>query len=337
MFKNKTLLITGGTGSFGKHCVKYLLKNFNLKKIIIFSRDELKQYHMAEEIKNLNKKTKIRFFIGDVRDRDRLKLAFYGVDFVIHAAALKQIPAAEYNPQECIKTNIYGAENIIFASLGSKIKKVIALSTDKACNPINLYGATKLAADKLFISANTLAGAQNISFSVVRYGNVINSRGSVIPLFKKIHQSKKNIYPITNDKMTRFFITLDQSVSFVIKAFERMKGGEIFIPKLPTIKIFDIIKALENKPRIKIIGIRSGEKLHETLGGVDEARNTISFKDHYVIAPNFEKVKISKFFSNNIYEKGKLVKSDFDYISSNLDNRLSINQIKKILDTISED
>ena len=336
MLKNKTLLITGGTGSFGKHCVKYLLKNYDLKKIIIFSRDELKQYYMADEIKNLNKKTKIRFFLGDVRDKDRLKLAFHGVDYVIHAAALKQIPAAEYNPQECIKTNIYGAENIIFAALEKKIKKVIALSTDKACNPINLYGATKLAADKLFISANTLAGAQNISFSVVRYGNVINSRGSVIPLFKKINQSKNNIYPITDQKMTRFFITLDQSVSFVIKSFERMKGGEIFIPKLPTIKILDIAKALDKKFKIKEIGIRSGEKLHESLGGVDEARNTISFKDHYIIAPNFEKKSISNFFSNKVNEKGKIVNPDFEYISSNLENRLIIKEIKEIIKSVSE-
>ena len=336
MLNNKTLLITGGTGSFGKHCVKYLLKKFNLKKIIIFSRDELKQYHMADEIKNINKKTKIRFFIGDVRDRDRLKLAFHEVDFVIHAAALKQIPAAEYNPQECIKTNIYGAENVIFAALEKKIKKVIALSTDKACNPINLYGATKLAADKLFISANTLAGAQNIIFSVVRYGNVINSRGSVIPLFKKIHDRKEKIYPITDKNMTRFFITLDESVSFVLKAFERMKGGEIFIPKLPTIKILDIVKALERKAKIKEIGVRSGEKIHESLGGIDEARNTIGFKDHYVIAPNFETNNISSFLTNKLNEKGELVKSNFEYISSNLENRLTIEQINKIIKNVSE-
>ena len=291
---------------------------------------------MADEIKNINIKTKIRFFIGDVRDRDRLKLAFHEVDFVIHAAALKQIPAAEYNPQECIKTNIYGAENVIFAALEKKIKKVIALSTDKACNPINLYGATKLAADKLFISANTLAGAQNIIFSVVRYGNVINSRGSVIPLFKKIHDRKEKIYPITDKNMTRFFITLDESVSFVLKAFERMKGGEIFIPKLPTIKILDIVKALERKAKIKEIGVRSGEKIHESLGGIDEARNTIGFKDHYVIAPNFETNNISSFLTNKLNEKGELVKSNFEYISSNLENRLTIEQIIKIIKNVSE-
>lgn len=336
MYKNKTLLITGGTGSFGKHCVKYLLENYNFNKIIIFSRDELKQYHMQNEIKNINKKTKVRFFIGDVRDRDRLKLALDNVDFVIHAAALKQIPAAEYNPQECIKTNIYGAENVIFASLEKKIKKVIALSTDKACNPINLYGATKLAADKLFISANTLAGKQDSSFSVVRYGNVINSRGSVIPFFKKIYSNKKREYPITDANMTRFFITLDQSVKFVMKSFERMQGGEIFIPKLPTIKIIDICKALDSKAKIKIIGIRPGEKIHESLGGTDEARNTIDFTDHYCIAPNFEKNKIKKFFSNAINERGKLVPNNFEYISSNLENQLSVNEIKKIIKITAE-
>jgi UDP-N-acetylglucosamine 4,6-dehydratase len=256
MFNNKTLLITGGTGSFGNTCVKFLLKKYKLKKLIIFSRDELKQFDLSHELKKIKTKTKVRFFLGDVRDKERLKFAFNGVDYVIHAAALKQIPAAEYNPQECIKTNIYGAENIIFAAIEKKVKKIIALSTDKACNPINLYGATKLASDKLFISANTLAGAENISFSVVRYGNVINSRGSVIPFFQKINENEKKDFPLTHLEMTRFFITLEESVKFVLNSFERMRGGEIFIPKLPTIKIVDIIKAINKDAKIKIIGIR---------------------------------------------------------------------------------
>ena len=331
-FKNKKILITGGTGSFGNKFVQIITKNYSPNEIIIFSRDEMKQWHMQQKFKD----KKIRFVIGDVKDRDSISNACSDVDYVIHAAATKIVPTAEVNPLECIKTNIVGAENVIKASISNQVKKVVALSTDKACNPINLYGATKLAADKLFISANTLAGAQNISFSVVRYGNVINSRGSVIPLFKKIYESNKKIYPITDKNMTRFFITLDESVMFVLKAFERMKGGEIFIPKLPTIKILDIVVALESKAKIKQIGVRPGEKLHESLGGVDEARNTIGFKDHYVIAPNFETNNISTFLTNNLNEKGKFVKSNFEYISSSLENRLTIKQINKIIKNVSE-
>jgi len=334
MLKNKTLLITGGTGSFGKHCAIYLLKNYNLKKLIIFSRDELKQFHMANEIEKYKKNTKVRFFLGDVRDKDRLNLAFNEVDYVIHAAALKQIPAAEYNPQECIRTNINGAENIIFSAIEKRVKKVIALSTDKACNPINLYGATKLAADKLFVAGNTLTGKiKKPVFSVVRYGNVINSRGSVVPLFKKIFLSKKNIYPITDYEMTRFFISLDDSVRFVLKSFERMKGGEIFIPKLPTIKIIDIVKTLDPKAKMNCIGIRPGEKIHEILASKDDSRNTISFKDHYVIAPNLDFNSFKNYLRNNLSEKGKKIQNDFEYISSNLDDRLKKNQIKKILNS----
>ena len=241
MLNGKTVLITGGTGSFGKSCAAYLLNKFTLKKLIIFSRDELKQYHLSIELEKIKKKTKLRFFLGDVRDRDRLSLAFKRVDYVIHAAALKQIVAAEYNPQECIKTNIYGAENVINAAIERQVKRVIALSTDKACSPINLYGATKLASDKLFVNSNTLSGNKTI-FSIVRYGNVINSRGSVIPLFRDINKSKKKIFPITHPDMTRFFITLDQSVQFVVDSFKRMRGGEIFIPKLSSVKIIDIVK-----------------------------------------------------------------------------------------------
>ncbi len=332
MLNNKTVLITGGTGSFGKSCAIYLLKKFKLKKLIIFSRDELKQYHMSNELQKIKKNTKLRFFLGDVRDKERLCLAFKKVDYVIHAAAIKQITAAEYNPQECIKTNIYGAENVIFAAIERQVKKVIALSTDKACNPINLYGATKLASDKLFISSNELSGPDKTIFSVVRYGNVINSRGSVIPLFKEINQSKNKKFPLTHPDMTRFFITLEQSIEFVINSFKRMKGGEIFIPKLSSLKIIDIIKAFNSKPKINIIGIRQGEKLHETLGGKDEARNTLEFDKHYVLLPNFEDGNFKNYLIDPITKKkGKMVSKNFEYDSSSKEERLTINSIKKMI------
>ena len=337
MLNNKTVLITGGTGSFGKNCAKYLLRKFKLKKLIIFSRDELKQYHMFNELQDIKKNTKLRFFIGDVRDRERLSLAFKQVDYVIHAAALKQITAAEYNPQECIKTNIYGAENVIYAAIERRVKKVIALSTDKACNPINLYGATKLASDKLFVSSNTLSGSDKTLFSVVRYGNVINSRGSVIPLFKKINESKNKIFPLTHPEMTRFFITLNESVEFVINSFNRMRGGEIFIPKLSTVKIIDIIKAFNSKSKIKIIGIRQGEKLHETLGGQEEARNTLEFNKHYVLLPNFDDINLKKYSIDPLTKKrGKLVSKNFQYDSSKLKDRLKISSIKKLITNLND-
>ena len=337
MLNNKTVLITGGTGSFGKACAIYLLKKFKLKKLIIFSRDELKQFLMSNELQNIKKNTKLRFFLGDVRDRERLSLAFKKVDFVIHAAALKQITAAEYNPQECIKTNIYGAENVIYAAIERQVKRLLALSTDKACNPINLYGATKLASDKLFISSNTLSGADKTIFSVVRYGNVINSRGSVIPLFKEINQSKNKKFPLTHVDMTRFFITLEESVEFVINSFKRMRGGEIFIPKLSTVKIIDLIKAFNPRPKINIIGIRQGEKLHETLGGEDEARNTLEYDKHYLLLPSFEDRKIKKYLIDPITKKkGTKVPKNFKYDSSNLKERLAISSIKKLLSSLED-
>ncbi len=335
MLNNKTVLITGGTGSFGKSCAIYLLKKYNLKKLIIFSRDELKQYHMSNELQKIKKKTKIRFFLGDVRDRERLSLAFKKVDFVIHAAALKQITAAEYNPQECIKTNIHGAENVIHAAIERQVKKVIALSTDKACNPINLYGATKLASDKLFISSNTLSGPDKTIFSVVRYGNVINSRGSVIPLFNEINKNKNQKFPLTHPEMTRFFITLEESVEFVINSFQRMRGGEIFIPKLPSVKIIDIIRAFNSKPKIKIIGVRQGEKLHETLGGKDEARNTLEYDKHYLLLPNSDRDNINKYLVDPITKKrGKTVPENFEYDSSNAKKRMTISSIKNLIDNL---
>jgi len=341
MFNSKIILITGGTGSFGFACVKYLFKNFKPKKVIVFSRDELKQYEMLNNLMDAGiDKNKIRFFLGDVRDQSRLKLAFKNVDFVIHAAALKQIPAAEYNPQECIKTNINGAENVIYAALETGVKKVIALSTDKACNPINLYGATKLASDKLFVSANSLAPLGGTKFSVVRYGNVIDSRGSVIPLFRKLVSQNKKSLPITHEDMTRFFVSLKDGVQFVLDSFERMHGGEIFIPKLPSVHIRNIVKALDPSLKFHIIGIRPGEKLHEVLCTKEESRLTIEFSKHYVIQPTMwkeiadPKTIFNIFMIDGKKAKGKRVKKDFEYNSFINKNFLNISQTKKILGKI---
>ena len=335
MFKNKNILVTGGTGSFGSECVKFLYKYHKPKKIIVFSRDELKQYDMQNLlIREGYDLDKFRFFIGDVRDRSRLNLAFNGVDFVIHAAALKQIPAAEYNPQECINTNINGANNVIFASLEQGVKKVIALSTDKASSPINLYGATKLASDKLFVSANTLGGKKySTRFSVVRYGNVLNSRGSVIPFFKKLLKMNKSSLPITDLNMTRFFISLQDGIKFVLESFHRMHGGEIFIPKLPSCYIKDIALALKPNIKLKIIGIRPGEKLHESLCSKAESHLTIEFKKHYVVEPTIwePSINVKTYMVDKKKERGKRVKKDFEYNSFNNKDTLNIIGIKKIL------
>ena len=286
--KNKTLLITGGTGSFGNAAVEYLLKKSKFKKIIIFSRDENKQYLMQNRFKD----QRLRFFIGDVRDEDRLLMAFRNVDFVIHAAAQKHVPSAEYNPIECIKTNVNGAQSIISAAIKSEVKKVINLSTDKACNPINLYGASKLCAEKLFINANQLAGKLETKFSTVRYGNVIASRGSVIPLFVDLSKQKNMKIPLTHKSMTRFFITLEQAVNFVISSLDNMIGGEIFIPKMHSIFIDQLIKIINPKAKVKIIGIRPGEKIHETLFSTNESKLIYDNGKFYVIySENFSKVK----------------------------------------------
>ena len=281
MFNNKTIMITGGTGSFGKHFVKKILDLYKPKKLIVYSRDELKQFEMQ---KDFNQPC-MRYFLGDVRDSNRLTQAMNQVDFVIHAAALKQVPAAEYNPMECIKTNIHGAENVIDAAIKNSVEKVIALSTDKAANPINLYGATKLASDKLFVSANNIVGEKPTRFSVVRYGNVVGSRGSVVPLFKQLVKEGKKKIPITHKDMTRFWITLDKGVDFVLKSFERMHGGEIFVPKLPSVKILDIAEAYARNIEIQEVGIRPGEKVHETMCPSDDSHLTIEYKDFYVIKP----------------------------------------------------
>lgn len=324
MFNNKSILITGGTGSLGKLIIKTLLERYSPKKIIVFSRDELKQYEMQQDFNA----PCMRYFIGDVRDAKRLRRAMRGVNFVIHAAALKQVPAAEYNPMECIKTNIDGAENVIEAALDNNVEKVIALSTDKAANPINLYGATKLVSDKLFVAANNISGGHNTIFSVVRYGNVVCSRGSVVPLFQKLIDNGSDHIPITHDEMTRFWINLQQGVDFVLKNFERMLGGEIFIPKIPSMKIMDLAQAMAPNLPIKIIGIRPGEKLHEIMCPADDSYHTYEYDDHYVIAPSITFSSRSNDFTvNALEERGQLVDSGFEYNSKNNPEFLTVDQL----------
>ena len=333
MLNNKSILITGGTGTFGKAFVKEIIKTYKIKRLVIFSRDEFKQYEMAKIFPS-SKFPFIRFFIGDVRDKNRLSLAFENVDLVIHAAALKQVDTAEYNPFEYINTNIIGAENVIEASLNSDVKQVVALSTDKAASPINLYGATKLCSDKLFIAANNIKGSKNIKFSVVRYGNVLGSRGSVVPMFLSL---KNNSFPITDKRMTRFNITIDEAIKFVLKSIKEAFGGEIFIPKIPSYRIIDVAKAVNNK--FKLIGIRPGEKLHEEMITTSDSYNSLELKDYYVILPrlNLEK-KYSKFeneyFLKNYYlknKKAKKVPENFSYNSYNNKHYLTINEIRKII------
>lgn len=323
MFKNKSILITGGTGSFGKSITNKLLK-LNPKKIVIFSRDELKQFEMSHQFKD----KRIRFFIGDVRDLERLKYAMFQIDIVIHAAALKQVPAAEYNPTECIKTNIDGAKNVISAALENQVKLVMALSTDKAANPINLYGATKLVSDKLFIAANNISGKRKTKFAITRYGNVAGSRGSVLPFFNKLYQNKQKL-PITSKDMTRFWITIEEGVNFVIKNIKRMQGGEIFIPKIPSIRIIDLAKSFGNI-KYYFTSIRPGEKIHEILVPLENSLNTIEFRDHYVIIPEFSYGKKINFLRNSLNEQGKKCKKPFEYNSFNNKKFLTVRQIKQM-------
>lgn len=319
-FKDKVILITGGTGSFGQQFVEVVLKKYKPKKLIIFSRDELKQFEMRKRFSD----PRLRYFIGDVRDRDRLHRAFHGVDIVVHAAALKQVPALEYNPFEAVKTNILGAENIINAAIDNKIKKVIALSTDKAANPINLYGATKLCADKLFIAGNSYSGDAKTRFSVVRYGNVYNSRGSVVPFFRE--EAKKGVLPITDLKMTRFWITLEYGAEFLIRCLGLMQGGEIFIPKIPSIRIVDLAKAIAPHCKHKIIGIRPGEKIHEVLVPEDESHNTIEYNNMYIILPAFR-----YWDAKDVYKGHKPLDDGFKYSSDINKDWLSVEELKKIL------
>ena len=323
MFNNKTILITGGTGSFGNAFITYLLKNYKCKKIIVFSRDELKQFNMQ---KKFERKKNLRFFIGDIRDLERLKLAFKNVDYVVHAAALKHVPIAEYNPLECIKTNIDGSNNIITAAIEANVKKVIALSTDKAVNPINLYGATKLCAEKLFVTANALSGSAT-NFSVVRYGNVLNSRGSIIPLILKYKNEGKKNFPLTSEKMTRFFISLENSVKFVVQSLKVMHKGEIFIPKMPSVYIKDLIYSLYPNVPIKLTGIRPGEKIDELLISKDESAQTVEFKDSYIIFPNNTFVVSKLLKKRNLKNKLK----NFEYSSRNNKNFLNLEKIKSFL------
>jgi UDP-N-acetylglucosamine 4,6-dehydratase len=322
MFNDKSILITGGTGSFGKKCVKMLLEQYKPKKIIVFSRDELKQFEMQQEFNQ----PCMRYFIGDVRDEKRVNQAMYGIDYVIHAAALKQVPAAEYNPGECIKTNISGAENVISAAIANDVKKVIALSTDKAANPINLYGATKLVSDKLFVAANNIKGPRQCIFSVVRYGNVLGSRGSVVPFYKKLIAKGETELPVTDENMTRFFITLEQGINFVFKNFARMKGGEIFVPKIPSMYIKELAKAMAPDLPIKIIGIRPGEKLHEIMCPADDSHLTLEFDDHYVITPAILFMTNPDHSVNALGEKGVPVEKGFEYNSGNNEDWLTHEQ-----------
>lgn len=327
MFNNKTILITGGTGSFGNKFVEILLQRYSPKKVIIFSRDELKQFEM-QQVFNA---PCMRYFIGDVRDSDRLRRAMNGVDYVIHAAALKQVPAAEYNPMECIKTNINGAENVINAALDCHVSKVIALSTDKAANPINLYGATKLASDKLFVAANNMAGGNDTIFSVVRYGNVVGSRGSVVPFFQKLKNEKADFLPITHPDMTRFWLLLDQAIDFVFSSFYRMLGGELFVPKIPSVRITELASSIAPELQQKIVGIRPGEKLHEVMCPIDDAYHTFEFEDHFVIAPSITFTSRGNDFSHNaLNESGSLVDENFEYNSSTNSEFLTVEQLKSL-------
>ena len=332
MLNNKAILITGGTGSFGKKFTKTVLAKYpNVKKIIIFSRDEYKQFIMQNMPEFKPFQDKLRFFIGDVRDKERLYRAFEGVDYVIHAAALKQVPACEYNPFEAVRTNIIGAKNIIDASIDKGVKKVVALSTDKACAPINLYGATKLCSDKLFISGNCYAAAKETRFAVVRYGNVAGSRGSVIPFFQKLVAEGAKELPITDMKMTRFWLKLEQAVEMVLEALENMHGGELYVKKIPSMRMPDLAKAIAPNLKIKEIGIRPGEKIHEQMITKEDAPNTIEFKDFYIVLPQieFEGRDVTTY-----YPDAKKVAPDFEYNSGNNDRWLTVEEMRKLISEI---
>ena len=325
MFNGKSILITGGTGSFGYRYVSTLLEQYNLKRLVIYSRDELKQYEMAMKFQKHD--DVMRFFIGDVRDASRLKEATRGIDIIIHAAAMKHVPIAEYNPMECIKTNIYGAENVIQAALDNKVDHVMALSTDKAANPINLYGATKLVSDKLFVAANNMSGGRT-KFAVVRYGNVVGSRGSVVPFFESLIKKGVESLPITHKDMTRFWITLQQGVGFVFKCMERMDGGEIFVPKIPSVRIVDLAKAMAPDLPFEIVGIRPGEKIHEVMCPADDSHLTIEFDDYFVIAPSITFYsRKSDFTESVLQERGKIVEYGFEYNSGGNEEFLTKKEI----------
>ena len=332
MFDNKSILITGGTGSFGKRFVTHILAHYKPKKVIIYSRDELKQFEMQQTYNHPS----MRYFIGDVRDKERLKSAMRDVDYVVHAAALKQVPAAEYNPNECIKTNINGAQNVIDAAIATNVRRVIALSTDKAANPVNLYGATKLASDKLFVAANNISGATGPRFAVVRYGNVVGSRGSVVPFYRKLLSEGCKALPLTHEEMTRFWITLDEGVDFVIKDFQRMQGGEVFVPKIPSIRIIDLIEAMSGTKDYDLVGIRPGEKLHEVMVPEEMAHHSYEFEDHYVITPAIKFFdKTIDYALNKLGEQGQAVPDKFEYHSGTNPHFLSVAELAE-LDKMTE-
>ncbi len=331
IFDNKSILITGATGFFGTNCLKSILYSSKPKKIIVYSRDELKQFQLTQRFSE--KKFPIRYFLGDMRDRERLIRACANIDIIIHAAAMKQVPASEYNPTECIATNIIGAQNLIDASIINEVEKVIALSTDKAANPINLYGATKLCADKLFVAANNLVGKKRTRFSIVRYGNVLGSRGSVIPYFKELIDKGVRKLPLTDKKMTRFVISIEDGINFVFNCLKNMSGGEIFVPKLPSIEIRKLIYAMTDSEDFKLIGIRPGEKLHEVMIPKEESLNCIEMKDYYIIQPMlswWDRKKIKK----NIKQNGKKVLKPFEYSSENNTVFLKTNEIKKLVNSL---
>jgi len=326
MLRDKSILITGGTGSFGKKATEIILKKYKPKRLIIFSRDELKQFEISQ-LYPISKYGCMRYFIGDVRDKERLHRAFHGVDYVIHAATLKQVPAAEYNPFEAVKTNILGSQNVINVAIDQGVKRVVALSTDKAANPINLYGATKLCSDKLFIAGNAYVGRDHTIFSVVRYGNVVASRGSVIPIF--IRQKENGFLPITDPRMTRFWITLEQGVEFVLWCLEHMCGGELFVPKIPSMNIMDLAKAIAPECETRIIGIRPGEKIHELMIPKDEAPKTLEFDNFYVMQPDF------RFWERrSVWTDGLRVPDDFEYNSGTNPWRLSVEEMRSLIEKI---
>lgn len=323
---DKTILVTGGTGSFGQQFIRTVLENFDMRRCIVFSRDEQKHYDMSQTFP-VERYPCMRYFIGDVRDVDRLELAMRDVDYVVHAAAMKHVPLAEYNPFECVMTNIHGAENVVKAALRKGVKRVIALSTDKAANPINLYGATKLAADKIFIAANNLAGAGGTEFSVVRYGNVIGSRGSVIPFFRQLIAEDVPHLPITDERMTRFWITLDQGVQFVLSCLRMMRGGEVFVPKIPSMRIVDVARCLAPGKPIEVIGIRPGEKLHEVMVPADEARATLDHGDRYIVLPTFMASPDAVYRAAGATP----VKNDFSYASDSNEEWLSGDELTEMV------
>jgi UDP-N-acetylglucosamine 4,6-dehydratase/5-epimerase len=317
-----SVLVTGGTGSFGKRFVGTILQQTGVRRIVVFSRDELKQFEMQQQFAN---ESRLRFFIGDVRDRERLERAFHDVDFVIHAAALKQVPAAEYNPFEAVKTNVHGAQNVIDAAIDVGVQRVVALSTDKACSPVNLYGATKLVSDKLFINGNAYASGTRTRFAVVRYGNVVGSRGSVVPYFQKL--APTGVLPITDERMTRFWITLDQGVHFVLSSLERMHGGELFVPKIPSMRVVDLAKAMAPEARLEVVGIRPGEKLHEEMISATDARSTLDQGDRYVIQPELD------FWTHGDTE-GTPLPDGFSYASDKNDQWLNVDELREMVASV---